>query len=42
MIEVNFPNIVTIALCGMLGYALLAGVPKLRGLIAGAPAAATA
>lgn len=33
MIQVNFANIVTIALAGMLGYALLAGLPKLAGLL---------
>lgn len=29
MIEVNLPNIITIAICGMLGYALLIGGMKL-------------
>lgn len=33
MIQVNFPNIITIALCGALGYALLAGLPKLRAAV---------
>lgn len=32
MIQINFSNIFTIALAGMLGYALLAGIPKLIAL----------
>ena len=28
MIEVNLPNIVTIAICGALGYALVIGLAK--------------
>lgn len=36
MIRVNLPNIITIALCGMLGYALLAGVTKTKALVTGA------
>ena len=32
VIQVNLPNVITIALAGMLGYALLAGLPKLQAL----------
>jgi len=32
MIQINTPNVITITLCGALGYALLAGIPKLRGM----------
>lgn len=35
MIQVNAGNVFTIALAGMLGYAVLAGVPKLVGLVKG-------
>ena len=32
MIQINTPNVITITLCGALGYALLAGIPKLRSM----------
>jgi hypothetical protein len=35
MLQVNVGNIITIALAGMLGYALLAGIPKLQAVLTG-------
>lgn len=35
MIQLNMPNIITIALAGALGYALLAGFQQLRGKLGG-------
>lgn len=33
MIQLNMANIITIALCGMLGYGVLVGVNKAIGMV---------
>ncbi len=35
MIQLNLPNVITIALAGALGYALLAGIGVMRGKLGG-------
>lgn len=33
MIQLNLPNIITIALAGMLGYGVLVGINKVAGMV---------
>jgi hypothetical protein len=35
MIQLNLPNIITIALAGMLGYGVLVAVTKVAGMVQG-------
>lgn len=35
MIKLDLPNIITIALCGALGYGVLVGATKVWGMISG-------
>jgi hypothetical protein len=33
MIQLNMPNVITIALCGMLGYGVLVAINKVAGMV---------
>jgi hypothetical protein len=35
MIQLNMPNIITIALAGMLGYGVLVAIQKVSGMVTG-------
>jgi len=38
MIRLDLPNIITIGICGALGYGVLVGVVKIKQMISGASA----